>query len=59
MTYSMEEFEKAKGKILSKLLLPYISPAEEPHAFLIVGQPGAGDARIKIEQVKVRISHSP
>ncbi len=30
MTYSMEEFEKAKGKILSKLLLPYISPAEEP-----------------------------
>ena len=37
MTYSMEEFEKAKGKILSKLLLPYISPAEEPQAFLIVG----------------------
>jgi len=42
MTCSREEFEKAKSKILSKLLLPYISPADEPQAFLIVGQPGAG-----------------
>ena len=58
MTYSREEFEKAKGKILSKLLLPYISPAEEPQAFLIVGQPGAGKttmARIFTSQLEKNV----
>ncbi|MBR3074249.1 MAG: zeta toxin family protein, partial [Bacteroidales bacterium] len=58
MTYSREEFEKAKGKILSKLLLPYISPAVEPQAFLIVGQPGAGKttmARIFTSQLEKNV----
>lgn len=41
MTYSREDFEKAKKKIIAKLLLPFINPAEDSQAFFIVGQPGS------------------
>lgn len=42
MTYTNEEFQKAKQKVLNKLITASTKPVTNPEGFLIVGQPGAG-----------------
>ena len=58
MEYSVEEFEQAKQKIISRLTPLPVKPVDAPQAYLIVGQPGAGKttmARLFTSQLKKNV----